>query len=206
MSEKEKKEDNDNRLSEEDPTNYSNILGKDLFQEEKDFTKTENLINETILDKKINNEIKKDVNSSRISEFVQSEEITNIEKSLHISIIEPKKENEFLTVRKIESYDISEYDTIKQKYSQKLKIIEDNFLNKVINYNEINKENKIGPLLPLITLIESTYLFKPEYKNIMISKYERLKEKIYNYRTVCGDDNCYYKAVMLRYIELPYSR
>ena len=91
MSEKEKKEDNDNRLSEEDPTNYSNIIGKDLFQEEKDFTKTENLINETILDQKINNEIKKDGNSSRISEFVQSEEITNIEKSLHISIIEPKK-------------------------------------------------------------------------------------------------------------------
>jgi hypothetical protein len=36
----------------------------------------------------------------------------------------------------------------------------------------------------------------------MISKYERLKEKICNYRTVCGDGNCYYRAVMFRYIEL----
>ena len=68
--------------------------------------------------------------------------------------------------------------------------------------NKFDRNKKIGPLLHLAYLIENHYQFKKDKKNLMQEKYNRLKTHIFNYRQIYGDGNCYYRAVMFRYIEL----
>ena len=36
----------------------------------------------------------------------------------------------------------------------------------------------------------------------MNDKYNRLKNFIYNYRSIKNDENCFYRAVMFRYFEI----
>ena len=184
--------------------NFSDIIGKDLFKEE---LNKQSINNETVLEQKIIKEIKKDGIIKRLSTFIQSKEINILEKSLDISILDPKninkKENEYLTVRKLYTYNIEEYENIRKKVLKNLYVINSYLLeNLKCNYNEYNKNRAVGPLLPLTTLIESAYNYKSENANLMNEKYLRLKNKICNYRSISGDGNCYYRAVMFRYIEL----
>ena len=195
----EQPEDEQSILRESSFRDYSGVRGKNLFEDD-----NQEKEKKTILEEKISQEIKNKGNNSQISELIQSKDISEIEKSLHKSIIETQKESEFLTVRKFPSYDLSEYDTISQdkKVLDKVEQIEKYFLGKPLTNNIINKKRKVGPLLPLHTLIEGAFLYKSDDKRKMNSKYQRLKNKICNYRTVYGDGNCYYRAVMFRYIEL----
>ena len=193
------KEDENSIIDSSFSIDYSNLIGKDLFNKQ-------NVNNETVLDQKINKEIKKEGNSQKISSFLQSKEISLIENSLHLSIFDlnkSEKESEYLSVRKFTtSHNIKEYENIRQKVSKNLHTITAYLLERAGNYNEINTNKKVGPLLPLTTLIENAYKYKSEYKVDMNKKYERLKKYICNYRTIFGDGNCYYRAVMFRFIEL----
>ena len=126
---------------------------------------------------------------------------------MNISILESKiinkKENEYLTVRKLFTYNLEEYENVRKQVLPNLYIINFYLLEKIkCNYNEYNKNKAVGPLLPLTTLIESAYSYKSEKVNLMNEKYLRLKNNICNYRTIFGDGNCFYRAVMFRYIEL----
>ena len=181
---------------------FSDVIGKDLFKNEKDFLNRDNLNKETVLDQKINKEIKKEGNSLEISTFIQSEDISNLENSLHVSLLDKNEENEFLSVRNFPNYDINEYNIIREKVKNNLYVITNYLINENILINEYSADKKVGPLLPLTTLIESAYLYKPEYTKEMNLVYQRLKNYICNYRTIYGDGNCYYRAVMFRYIEL----
>ena len=193
------KEDKNSIIDSSFSIDYSNLIGKDLFSEQ-------NVNNETVLDQKINKEIKKEGNSQKISSFLQSKEINLIENSLHLSIFDlnkSEKESEYLSIRKFTaSHNIKEYENIRQKVSKNLHTITEYLLERAGNYNEINTNKKVGPLLPLTTLIENAYKYKSEYKVDINKKYERLKKYICNYRTIFGDGNCYYRAVMFRFIEL----
>ena len=75
------KEDENSIIDSSFSIDYSNLIGKDLFSEQ-------NVNNETVLDQKINKEIKKEGNSQKISSFLQSKEISLIENSLHLSIFD----------------------------------------------------------------------------------------------------------------------
>ena len=183
---------------------FSNVIGVDLFKEEREYLNRQNTNRETILEKKINKN-KESGNFPQISSFIQTNDITLIENSIHMSILDmdKEKENEYLTSRQISFYDKNEFDLIKKKVNKNFHIIANHLINKYnCPYNEININKAIGPLLPLSALIESTFNNNPKYANIMNSKYQRLKKFICNYRTVFGDGNCYYRAVMFRYIEL----
>ena len=188
--------------------NYSDVIGKDLFKEDLELLNKQNTNNETVLEQKINKEIKKDGNLKRLpSSFIQSKEINIIEKSLNISILDSKninnKENEYLSVRKFSTYNIEEYENVRKKVLKDLYVINSYLLEQIsCKYNEYNINRPVGPLLPLTTLIESAYNYKSEKQNLMNQKYLRLKNKICNYRTIFGDGNCFYRAVMFRYIEL----
>ena len=180
---------------------FSGIIGKDLFKEEQHTEMIENQLRKTVLDQKISEKTK----DSKISPFVQSEEIKELQNSLNISLIDKdKSKNDFIKLRQYPPYDLNKYDSIKKRTGKNLLNISSFLLKKKLKLNlkEINQNKKIGPLLPLPTLIESSYKYKPEYKNAMQKKYLRLKNYICNYRTIFGDGNCYYRAVMFRYIEL----
>ena len=199
---KEKEENkliNNNSFSDD----FSGIVGKDLFKEEQPTEIGLNKLKETVLDLKINEKIKETEN--KISPFIQSEQINELEKSLNISLTDENKEKkEYLVLRTFPEFDINEYDTIRKQAGKNLLDITNFLLNKklAINLSEIKPHKKIGPLLPLTTLIESNYKYKPEYQNEMQKKYLRLKNYICNYRTIYGDGNCFYRAVMFKYIEL----
>ena len=93
---------------------FSGIIGKDLFREEQPTVIIQNKLKETVLDQKIHEKIKETEN--KISPFIQSEKINELQKSLNISLTDEKNEiNEYLVLRKFPEYDINEYDTIKKK-------------------------------------------------------------------------------------------
>ena len=182
---------------------FSDLKGVDLFKEEKEYFSRENKNNETILDQKISKNKESDINFPQISPFIQPQDINLLESSFHMSVLDKdkEKETEYLASRQISFYDKTEFDLIREKVKKNLHVISDFLINRNYSYNEINRSKKIGPLLPLTALIENT-LDNPKYVNIMNAKYQRLKKYICNYRSVFGDGNCYYRAVMFRYIEL----
>ena len=180
---------------------FSGVIGKDLFKEEQNTELIENQLRKTALDQKISEKTK----DTKLSSFIQSEEIKELENSLNISLTDENKErNEYIKQREFPKYDINEFDIIKKKVEKNLLNISNFLLKKrlKLNLKEINQNKKIGPLLPLTTLIESSYKYKSEFRNEMQNKYLRLKNYICNYRTIYGDGNCYYRSVMFRYIEL----
>ena len=180
---------------------FSGIIGKDLFKEEQNTELIENQLRKTALGQKISEKTK----DSKISPFIQSEEIKELQNSLNISLTDENEEkNEYIKPREFPKYDLKEYDMIKKRVGKNLLNISNFLLKKrlKLNFREINQNKKIGPLLPLTTLIENSYKYKPEFRNKMQNKYIRLKNYICNYRTIYGDGNCYYRAVMFRYIEL----
>ena len=179
----------------------SGIIGKDVFKKEQKTEIAGNNIKTTVLDQKISEKVK----DTKISPFIQSGEIKELENSLNISVTDENiQKKEYLILKKFPQYDLNEYDKIKKQVGKNLLNISSFLLQKKLklNFHEINQNKKIGPLLPLTTLIESSYKYKPELKNEMQKKYLRLKNYICNYRTIYGDGNCYYRAVMFRYIEL----
>ena len=210
------KELNKNDQSKESPDEMANIFSplssnyenvdKDIPKVDKDVLSRKSTNNETVLEQKVNKKIKKQGTISRVSSFLQPEEISILEKSLNIAIVDNnninKKENEYLSLRDISSYNINEYEDIRKMVSKNLYYITTFLFEKPGTFNIYHKSKAVGPLLPLTTLIESAYGYKPEYQTIMQQKYERMKNYICNYRTIYGDGNCYYRAVMFRYIEL----
>ena len=60
----------------------------------------------------------------------------------------------------------------------------------------------IGALFPLERLIECAFNNNAELIEEMNAKNDLYKEYIFNYRTIKGDGNCYYRAVMFRYFEI----
>ena len=177
----------------------SSINNEELFKEEKEYLKRKNTNNETVLDKKIKNEIKNKNIKNISSSFIQPQQINTIEKSLNKSILSTNHKNEFLSVRLLPAYDEKEFISIRNRVKSKYNII---FQNLIARRVQVNMDAKVGPFLLLTTLIENSYLYNNQYINIMNEKYQRLKKYICNYRTIYGDGNCYYRAVMYRYIEL----
>ena len=198
------KEKINNKLNNNQPfcEEFAGVIGVDLFKKEQKNELSAKKLIETVLEKKISEKTKDSINSNN---FIQSEEINELQKSLNISLTDENKlNNEYLQLREFPQYDINEYDKIKKRVGKNLLNISDFLLNKKLKFslNEINPHKKIGPLLPLTTLIEGSYSYKPELKNEMQKKYFRLKNYVCNCRTIYGDGNCYYRAVMFRYIEL----
>ena len=59
----------------------------------------------------------------------------------------------------------------------------------------------IGKLTFLSKLIEQYYNFSYDKKREMINKYSLLSQDIFKYRSIRGDGNCFYRAVIFSFIE-----
>ena len=111
---------------------------------------------------------------------------------------------ESLILRQMPKISQNEYDDMKEK------IIDMNSLTKLyntlknVNCNFKDKEchECVGGISPLTYLIEESYSMDKTKIVEMTDKYNILKEYIYNYRTINGDGNCFYRAVMFRYLEI----
>ena len=102
-------------------------------------------------------------------------------------------------------------DITEEQYAElKNKVIDNELLNQLYDYiNNINLDYKnpnsnisIGGISPLSYLIELYYKFDKNEEKNMSDKYNLLKPYIYNYRTIYGDGNCFYRAAIFRYLEI----
>ena len=143
------------------------------------------------------------IKTPRFESLLSKEEITNFKKKI-------SKENinieDFLKIREIKKITEEEYQ--KLKYNILDGEFEINYLKQdILNFqceplNEIIDCSAVGSLLPLSYLIESTYDNDPLFIDDMNTKYRLFKPYIYNYRTILGDGNCFYRAIMFRYFEI----
>ena len=191
-------------INEDDEDNL--ILAKshsnlgDLIKMEEQIIGESKEVSPTILDKKIKNMSSKNINIPKIKNIVINNDMVgkDIERN---NIVE---NDNYIKIREIP--EISQDNFEKIKYD----LLDDNFLeelkNFIINFNyEVNSDNTtlaVGSLFPLERLIESSFNYDPDFMDEMISKYNLYKEYICNFRTIKGDGNCYYRAVMIRYFEI----
>ena len=166
----------------------------------------ENQLKETSLENKIDQLSGKNIVKQRRS-FIPSTKVLkliNIEKSLKETGIFGKPEEDNLIIRKMPEITEEQYNHL-QNSIVTIDILTKlyNHLNSInCNFKSVNCGSSIGGLTPLTYLIESYYSLNKEMVQQMNEKYTLLKPYIYNYRTINGDGNCFYRAVIFRYLEI----
>ena len=155
----------------------------------------------TILDEKIKkNLFSKNINIPKLKVFANHNDIDANEIEKNNIIIN----NNFLKIRNIPEISKDKFEKMK------MDLLDDNYLEELKNFildfkyklNSSNPSVAIGSLFPLERLIESNFNHDSDFSNEMIAKYNLYRKYIYNYRTIKGDGNCYYRAVMFRYFEI----
>ena len=165
-------------------------------------TERTRLLEETAIEAKL----KKVLNNGTISKknplILNEKELSIIRNSLkNADII--KKENENLTIRKMPEISENDFNKMRNEITSDKDLKELYEHLKTINcYFKNNYRDYIGSIFPLTYLIESNYHFDEKKEKEIYKKYNNFKNYISNFRTVCGDGNCFYRAVMFRYIEI----
>ena len=165
----------------------------------------DNNLNETVLEQKFKKMNLSDKNPKESLCILNQNNdfFNNFEDNLNISI-QDRKKDDYLYVRKLPNFSENEYQNIKRNISNNLLPIQQYLMNetKKNDFNQFKTSFKVGPLMPLAFNIENNYEYNPQYKNEMQKKYDKLKKYIYNFRYIFGDGNCFYRAVIFKYIEL----
>ncbi len=198
------------RSMEEDPENKNGLSQSTM---KLNFVNYQNKIlgeiesRETLLETKINKQLSgKKVIKRRSSKFLSSKEIIqiNLEDSLKDIGVYSTSDEEHLIIRKLPN--ISE----EQYYQKQNEIINRETLSNLYQYlNTLNCNLKsassgisVGGISPLTYLVEMFYSANKEKLKEMYEKYNILNKYIHYYRKIAGDGNCFYRAIMFRYLEI----
>ena len=197
-----KHENIEKNINVKDSINYlSDKYNKQSLAEESKETALDNIINQQLSGKNMKNFKRKN------SRFLSSKEINKeLRESLkNIGVLKKSEEEENLLVRKMKS--ISE-----QEYEEKVLINlgKEEMINKLYshlksvtcNFKTPYSNSSLGGISPLTFLIESFYAVNKEKSKEMNDKYNLLSPYIYNFRTINGDGNCFYRATIFRYLEI----
>ena len=145
-----------------------------------------------ISDKTMNSHLVSGINMSKFRESLTVSGILNIEYENNI------------TIRQLPKISQENYDKFKASIADNEilgKLFTD--LSKInCNFKSVECNNSIGGITPLTYLIEKSYSMSANRAKEINDKYNIFKKYIYNYRTVNGDGNCFYRAVMFRYLEI----
>ena len=112
---------------------------------------------------------------------------------------------DYLQVRKIKKISKEEFETLKNEITryENLDAIYDDFMNEnCLPLNEVDFAANISCILPFRFLVEFLYDSSTINVEEMNYRYELFNKYIYNYRRIKGDGNCFYRAIIFRYIEL----
>ena len=162
---------------------------------------------ETALEVKINKQLNEQKYPKRKrSIYISSKEIQKIklEQSLRdIGVLSSETKNHLIT-RKLPEISEKKYNEIKKKLLDKehLNKLYEQLQNVNIDYKNPECNISIGGISPLSYLIQKNYKFDRQKEKEMKDKFEVLEPYIYNFRTIFGDGNCFYRAVMFRYLEI----
>ena len=112
-------------------------------------------------------------------------------------------ENQYLTTRLINNISNQQFNSYLANNFDTNNLM--NLKNTIINLNLPNPESiprpAIGKFTFLTKLIEQYYNFDSNKKTLMKNKYSLLSQDIFKYRSIRGDGNCFYRAVIFSFIE-----
>ena len=115
-----------------------------------------------------------------------------------------QKSCETLVVRKLPNISLENYEKLKASIADidaLSKLCDDiNSIN--CNFKSVDPNNSLGGLTPLSYLVESSFSMDTYIYCEIKNKYNKLKPYIYNYRNINNDGNCFYRAVMFRFLEI----
>ena len=201
---------NNNNNSENKSFHRSNSFTKESSNDIKDKKTKKESINLTSRNISVLLDLQKKYidKSKEISPTIFDEKIKKNPESIKNNLNKEKNninKEEYLQVRKIKKISNENFELLKNRIIgiEDLKLLYEDIIN--CNYlplNELDFSANVGCLLPLAFLLES--LFNNNFINIdeMNYRYELFKKYIYNYRAIKGDGNCFYRAVIFRYIEV----
>ena len=159
--------------------------------------------NETILQTKMRQQLN---NNGRNSIFISGNDMNKPEfreslKSMGI-LLEPK--DEFLCLRKMPKISQEAFNDMQNSIIDRNSLTNFYMYLQTINcnFNSISQFESIGGMCPLTYLIESSFDANINKAKEMYNKYNILSPYIYSYRLINRDGNCYYRAVMFRYLEI----
>ena len=146
----------------------------------------------------------KSINGRRNSRFISGKNINEFRDSLKDVNIFFSSTEESLNLRKIPKISKKDYDNMKDNIidMDNLTKLNNTLKNVNCNYKNLECGESVGGISPLTFLIEKSYSMDKAKIKEMSDKYNILKNYIYNYRTINGDGNCFYRAVMFRYLEI----
>ena len=159
---------------------------------------------ESIIENKIQQQISdKTINTKRGSFYLSRNSLKQLGDSLK-NVRNIFSSEESLSLRKMEKISQEHFDQLKETIikSEDLSRLHNTLKNINWNFKLVQLEKSVGGIVPLTYLIESFYLVDETRIKEMIDKYNALKGYIYNYRSINGDGNCFYRAVMFRYLEI----
>ena len=136
--------------------------------------------------------------------LISGKNMSKLRESLSVSGIFNSENGQNITVRELPKISQEDFDKFKNS------ITDNETINKLYsdlntincNYKSVESNNSIGGLSPLTFLVENSYSMSVHKAKEINDKYNLLKKYIFNYRTVNGDGNCFYRAVMFRYLEI----
>ena len=106
------------------------------------------------------------------------------------------QESEYLISRNLKNISEQEFtDFISSLNIQNLKELKSNI------ENLENNMQKVGYFNTLPNLIEKIYNFREDKHDIMVKKYKLLSQDIFKHRSIYGDGNCFYRSVLVSYLE-----
>ena len=201
------KEDFSNTNESEDKSTlaqtFQNINNDKVY---KDILGSQPIENETAFESKIKQQFSgKSINKKNSFHFYSGKDLNKFKEFREsLKDLGMFSSEEYLPLRKIKKLTQREYDDLKNS------IIDTNNLTKLFNtLNNVNCNFKssecntsVGGITPLTYLIETAFSMDSKQVKEMNDKYNILKKYIYNYRAINGDGNCFYRAVMFRYLEI----
>ena len=168
---------------------------------------TEKESNEIALETKINNQLKEKGLKRQNSIFPSSKEVNqiNLKESLKDIGVLSSETEQHLMIRKLPDITDEKYNEMKNKIINDIDVLSKlyDYMNNInINYKNPKSNISIGGISPLSYLIETFFNSDKEKEKEINYKYNILRPYIYNYRTIYGDGNCFYRAVIFRYLEI----
>ena len=146
----------------------------------------------------------------KMSFIAGQKDIKNLSNMTHILDNNEKINNinkdDYLQIRQIPKISNEQYERIRREIvgRDNLERIYKYFMDyQCLPLDEIDFHDNIGCLLPLQALLESKYNEEdPSLIEEMYNKYNLYEKYIFKYRSIKGDGNCFYRAVVFRYFEI----
>ena len=159
---------------------------------------------ETAIESKLSG---KNMPRRRSSKFLNKEDIkiTDVRNSLKSIGVLSQPDDENLIIRempKISEKDFEEFRKTIIQDTNMLKNLYDYLGSITFNLKAFSHDQNVGGISPLTHLIEICFSNSKDKQKEMNDKYKLLNPHIYNYRTIFGDGNCFYRAVIFRYLEI----